>query len=144
HGAVRIRSTGEARKGQEGGREWTFRQPALCRVYALAMACPRSMATLPANSVAAGVPRRAWFAHSLYTMNSRSLPTQGRLRTAMDEEDWSAVVPMFIKQVAAGEAGVQKIIEGATRYWSQIPLDSLRNFFKLDDPGRDVRPLLPA
>jgi len=62
----------------------------------------------------------------------------------MDEEDWSTVVALFIKQVAAGEAGVQKIIEGATLYWSQIPLDSLRNFFKLDDPGRDVRSLLPA
>jgi len=67
-----------------------------------------------------------------------------RLRAAMDEEDWSTVVALFIKQVAAGEAGVQKIIEGATLYWSQIPLDSLRNFFKLDDPGRDVRSLLPA
>jgi len=67
-----------------------------------------------------------------------------RLRAALEAEDWSAVVPMFIAQVAAGEPGVQKLIEGAIRFWSQIPLDSLRNFFKLDDPGRDVRPLLPA
>jgi class 3 adenylate cyclase/pimeloyl-ACP methyl ester carboxylesterase len=67
-----------------------------------------------------------------------------RLRAAIEVEDWSAVVPLFINQVAAGEAGVQKIIEGAIRFWSQIPLDSLRNFFKLEDPGRDVRLLLPA
>ena len=67
-----------------------------------------------------------------------------RLRGAMEEEDWSTVVSLFIPQVAAGELGVQKLIEGGIRHWSQIPQDSLRNFFKLDDPGRDVRPLLPA
>jgi len=67
-----------------------------------------------------------------------------RLRTAGANEDWSTVVPLFIAQVAAGEPGVQKLIEGTIRVWSQIPPDCLRNFFKLDDPGRDVRALLPA
>jgi class 3 adenylate cyclase/pimeloyl-ACP methyl ester carboxylesterase len=67
-----------------------------------------------------------------------------RLRGAIGEEDWATVVPLFVKQAAAGEDGVQKIVEGASRFWSQISADSLRNFFKLDDPGRDVRPLLPG
>jgi len=67
-----------------------------------------------------------------------------RLRTAMEAEDWPTVLSLFIKQVAAGEVGTQKIIEGAIRTWSQISPDSLRNFFKLDDPGRDVRSLLPT
>jgi pimeloyl-ACP methyl ester carboxylesterase len=68
----------------------------------------------------------------------------GRLRAAIAAEDWPAVVRIFIAQVAAGEPGCQKLIEGSIRFWSQMPLEVLRNFFVLDDPGRDVRALLPA
>jgi class 3 adenylate cyclase/pimeloyl-ACP methyl ester carboxylesterase len=67
-----------------------------------------------------------------------------QVRTAAAAEDWSVLVPLFIAQVAAGEPGCQKLIEGATRFWSQIPPEVLKNFFKLDDPGRDVSALLPA
>jgi len=68
----------------------------------------------------------------------------GRLRAAMAAEDWPAVVRVFITQVCAGEPGCQKFIEGSIRLWSQIPLEALRNFFMLDDPGKDVSALLPA
>ena len=68
----------------------------------------------------------------------------GRLRAAMAAEEWPAVVRTFIAQAAAGESGCQKLIEGSIRRWSQIPLEALRNFFMLDDPGNDVRALLPA
>jgi class 3 adenylate cyclase/pimeloyl-ACP methyl ester carboxylesterase len=67
-----------------------------------------------------------------------------RLRAAAAAEDWSVLVPLFIAQVAAGEPGCQKLIEGAIRFWSQLPPEALKNFFKLDDPGRDVSALLPA
>jgi pimeloyl-ACP methyl ester carboxylesterase len=68
----------------------------------------------------------------------------GRLRAAVAAEDWPAVVRIFIAQVAAGEPGCQKFIEGSIRLWSQMPLEVLRNFFALDDPTRDVRALLSA
>ena len=68
----------------------------------------------------------------------------GRLRAAIAAEDWPVVVRIFIAQVAAGEPGCQKLIEGSIRMWSQMPLEVLKNFFVLDDPGRDVRALLPA
>jgi pimeloyl-ACP methyl ester carboxylesterase len=68
----------------------------------------------------------------------------GRLRAAIAADDWPAVVRIFIAQVAAGEPGCQKFIEGSIRLWSQMPLETLKNFFALDDPGIDVRALLPA
>jgi class 3 adenylate cyclase/pimeloyl-ACP methyl ester carboxylesterase len=68
----------------------------------------------------------------------------GRLRAAIAADNWPAVVRAFISQVAAGESGCQKLIEGSIRLWNQIPLETLKNFFTLDDPGRDVRSLLPA
>jgi pimeloyl-ACP methyl ester carboxylesterase len=68
----------------------------------------------------------------------------GRLRAAMAADDWPAVVRIFIAQVAAGEPGCQKLIEGSIRLWSQMPLETLKNFFMLDDPGIDVRAILPA
>jgi len=68
----------------------------------------------------------------------------GRLGAAMAADDWPAVVRIFIAQVAAGEPGCQKLIEGSIRLWSQMPLETLKNFFMLDDPGIDVRALLPA
>jgi pimeloyl-ACP methyl ester carboxylesterase len=36
------------------------------------------------------------------------------------------------------------LIERNIQVWNQIPRDALRNFFKLEDPTRDVRALLPA
>ncbi len=68
----------------------------------------------------------------------------GRLRSAMAADDWPAAVRIFTTQVCAGEPGCQKLVEGHIRLWSQIPLDGLRNFFMLDDPGKDVRALLPT
>jgi pimeloyl-ACP methyl ester carboxylesterase len=68
----------------------------------------------------------------------------GRLRAAVAADDWAAVLRTFVPQVAAGESGCQKLIEGAIRLWNQMPLETLSNFFALDDPGRDVRALLPA
>jgi pimeloyl-ACP methyl ester carboxylesterase len=53
-------------------------------------------------------------------------------------------VRIFIAQVAAGEPGCQKLIEGSIGLWSQMLLETLKNFFMLDDPGIDVRALLPA
>jgi pimeloyl-ACP methyl ester carboxylesterase len=47
-------------------------------------------------------------------------------------------------QVCAGEPGCQKLIEYGIQLWSQIPLETRKNFFMLDDPGRDVRSLLPT
>ncbi len=67
-----------------------------------------------------------------------------RLRAAVAAEDWPTVVRLFVTQVAAGEAGCQKLIEGGIRVWSQMPVEVLSNFFGLDDVGRDVRPLLGA
>ena len=68
----------------------------------------------------------------------------GRLGAAVAADDWPAVVRTFIAQVAAGEPGCQKLIEGSIRIWSQMSPEVLKNFFKLDDPGCDVRALLPA
>jgi len=68
----------------------------------------------------------------------------GRLRSALAADDWPAALRIFVPQVAVGEPGCQKFTEGAIRLWSQVPLESLRNFFNLADPGRDVRVLLPA
>jgi class 3 adenylate cyclase/pimeloyl-ACP methyl ester carboxylesterase len=68
----------------------------------------------------------------------------GRLRAAIAADDWPLVVRTFVPQAAAGEPGCQKLIERAIQAWSQMPLEALRNFFKLDDPSRDVRALLPA
>ena len=67
-----------------------------------------------------------------------------RFFTAITAEDWPEVVRIFVNQAAAGEPGCQKLKEGATRVWTQFPPAVLRNFFALDDPGRDVRALLPA
>jgi len=68
----------------------------------------------------------------------------GRLRAAVAADDWPAVVRIFTAQVAAGEPGCQKFIEGSIRLWSEMPLKTLKNFFTLGDPGIDVRALLPA
>jgi pimeloyl-ACP methyl ester carboxylesterase len=68
----------------------------------------------------------------------------GRLSAAVAADDWPAVVRTFIAQVAAGEPGCQKLIEGSIQAWSRMPQEVLKNFFKLDDPGCDVRALLPA
>jgi len=68
----------------------------------------------------------------------------GRHRAALAADDWPAVVQNFIRQVAGGESGCQKLIERNIQVWNQIPRDALRNFFKLEDPTRDVRALLPA
>jgi len=68
----------------------------------------------------------------------------GRLRAAIAADDWPLVVRTFVPQAGAGEPGCQKFIEGSIRLWSQIPLEALRNFFMLDDPGKDVSALLPA
>jgi class 3 adenylate cyclase/pimeloyl-ACP methyl ester carboxylesterase len=68
----------------------------------------------------------------------------GRHQAALAAGDWPALVRNFVTQTCAGEAGCQKLVEGFIQLWSQIPLESLKNFFVLDDPGRDVRPLLPA
>jgi class 3 adenylate cyclase/pimeloyl-ACP methyl ester carboxylesterase len=68
----------------------------------------------------------------------------GRLSAAMAANDWPAVVQMFISQACVGEPGCQKLTEGGIRLWNEIPLETLKNFFMLDDPGRDVRALLPA
>lgn len=62
----------------------------------------------------------------------------------MAAEDWPAVVRIFIAQVAAGEPGLQKLIERGSQLRNQIPLATLKTFFALDDPGRDVRALLPT
>jgi pimeloyl-ACP methyl ester carboxylesterase len=67
----------------------------------------------------------------------------GRLRSTMAAEDWPAIVRIFITQVCAGEPGCQKLVEGWIPAWTQLPLETLKNFLGLDDPGRDVRPLLP-
>jgi class 3 adenylate cyclase/pimeloyl-ACP methyl ester carboxylesterase len=68
----------------------------------------------------------------------------GRLSAAIAADDWPTVVRSFLAQVCAGEPGCQKLIERGIQLWSQIPLPSLRNFFALDDPDRDVHTLLPA
>ena len=68
-----------------------------------------------------------------------------RFDAAIAADDWPAVVRAFIAQVCAGEPGCQKLIEGGIKVWrTQIPLPVVKNFFALDDPGRDVRALLPA
>jgi class 3 adenylate cyclase/pimeloyl-ACP methyl ester carboxylesterase len=67
----------------------------------------------------------------------------GRLAAALAADDWEEVTRVFITQVSAGETGTRKLVEGAIAAWRQVPLPSLRNFFALDDPGRDVRALLP-
>jgi pimeloyl-ACP methyl ester carboxylesterase len=67
-----------------------------------------------------------------------------RLRAAITAEDWPLVARTFVPQAAAGEPGSQKLIERAIQFWSQMPVEALRNFFRLDDPSRDVRALLPA
>jgi class 3 adenylate cyclase/pimeloyl-ACP methyl ester carboxylesterase len=41
------------------------------------------------------------------------------------------------------EPGGQKLFEGAMRRFSRVQREVIRNFFLLDDPGRDIRPLLP-
>ncbi len=40
--------------------------------------------------------------------------------------------------------GSRQLIERTIQVWSRMPLEALRNFFRLDDPTRDVRALLPA
>ena len=67
----------------------------------------------------------------------------GRLAAALATDDWAEVTRVFMTQVSAGETGTRKLVDGAGAAWSQVPLPSLRNFFALDDPGRDVRALLP-
>jgi pimeloyl-ACP methyl ester carboxylesterase len=54
------------------------------------------------------------------------------------------VVRTFVPQAAAGEPGLQKHIERTIQVWTQLPEAALRNFFRLEDPTRDVRALLPA
>ena len=68
----------------------------------------------------------------------------GRLRAAIAANDWPLVVQTFVPQAAAGEPGLQKHIERTIQVWTQLPQEALRNFFKLEDPTRDVRGLLPA
>jgi pimeloyl-ACP methyl ester carboxylesterase len=89
-------------------------------------------------------PAGGWGRRDAPHADSMDMEFFGRLRAAMAAEDWPAVVRTFIAQAAAGEPGCQKLIEGSIRLWSQMPLEVLRNFFVLDDPGRDVRALLPA
>jgi class 3 adenylate cyclase/pimeloyl-ACP methyl ester carboxylesterase len=66
-----------------------------------------------------------------------------RISAALAAADWPDVMRVFVAQAAAGEPGTQKLVEGGVKVWSQIPRASLRNFFTLDDPGCDVRALLP-
>jgi hypothetical protein len=68
----------------------------------------------------------------------------GRHQAVLAAGDWPALVRNFNTQVCAGEAGCQKLVERFIQLWRRIPLETLKNFFLLDDPGRDVRPLLPA
>jgi pimeloyl-ACP methyl ester carboxylesterase len=68
----------------------------------------------------------------------------GRLRAAIAADDWPLVVRTFVPQAAAGEPGCQKFIERTIQVWNQLPLEVLRNFFRLEDPTRDVRALLPV
>jgi len=68
----------------------------------------------------------------------------GRLSAAVAADDWPVVVRTFSAQVSSGEPGCQKLVERGIQLWSQIPPETLRNFFTLDDPGRDVRVLLPT
>ncbi len=93
--------------------------------------------------VLAGLNPAVWGSPAYPHPDRLDMEFLGRLRAAMAAEDWPAVVRTFIAQVATREPGCQKLIEGAIRLWSQIPVETLKNFFKLDDPGRDVRALLP-
>jgi pimeloyl-ACP methyl ester carboxylesterase len=68
----------------------------------------------------------------------------GRLRAAIAANDWPLVVQTFVPQAAAGEPGLQKHIERTIQVWTQLPQEALQNFFRLEDPTRDVRALLPA
>ena len=67
-----------------------------------------------------------------------------RHQAALKASDWPALVRNFNAQVCAGEPGCQKLVERFTQLWSRIPLETLKNVFMLDDPGRDIRALLPA
>ena len=66
----------------------------------------------------------------------------GRISAAIAVDDWPAVVRAFVVQSFAGEPGCQKLIENGIKLWSQIPSETLKNFFVLQDPGNDVRPIL--
>jgi hypothetical protein len=62
--------------------------------------------------------------------SSRGPPRHGVLRPAPrrpGSRRLPAVVRTFIVQLAAGEAGCQKLIEGGIRLWSQIPPEALRS-----------------
>jgi pimeloyl-ACP methyl ester carboxylesterase len=67
-----------------------------------------------------------------------------RVAAAVAADDWPTVVRVFTAQVCAGEAGCQKLIDANAQLWSQVPRETLKNFFTLDDPAYNVRPLLPA
>lgn len=67
-----------------------------------------------------------------------------RLAAALAADDWGEIMRVFLTQVSAGETGTRKLIEGGVAAWTELPLLSLRNFFSLDDPGCDVRALLPT
>jgi len=94
-----------------------------------------------AGLATAGRHRRTDYPHA----DRLDLEFLARLDAAIAADDWPAVVRAFMTQVCAGEPGCQKLIEGGIRLFSsQIPLPVMKNFFALDDPGRDVRALLPA
>jgi pimeloyl-ACP methyl ester carboxylesterase len=100
---------------------------------------------LVAKLVLAGLnPAGGWGRQDAPHADSMDMEFFGRLRAAVAADDWPVALRIFIAQIAAGEPGCQKLIEGSIRLWSQVPLEVLRNFFVLDDPGRDVRAILPA
>jgi class 3 adenylate cyclase/pimeloyl-ACP methyl ester carboxylesterase len=85
----------------------------------------------------------AWLAANHPDANLIDTEFAHRISAALAADDWAVITRVFLAQVTAGEPGTKMLMEGGMNLWSQIPLASLQNFFSLDDPGRDVRALLP-
>jgi class 3 adenylate cyclase/pimeloyl-ACP methyl ester carboxylesterase len=57
--------------------------------------------------------------------------------------DYGSAIRLFAERVFA-EPGAGKLVELVMTSWTRLPRATLDNFFTLNDPGLDVRPLLPG